>query len=335
MENLPPYIQYLLKTNDYPHEVEKTELIQTHISFVVVAGDYVYKWKKPVDFGFLNFSTLEKRKYYCERELNLNRRLCPDLYLDVVTVNLVDGRYRLGGSGQVIEYGIKMARMPQDRMMTRIIESGRLTKAHLDAIIDVLIPFYQTAEGGSGIEEFGRAESVAKNVLENFDQTEAFIGKGGLSTENFEKIKGYSLKVLADTDRFDRRVAAGRVRDCHGDLHSANICLADKVFIFDCIEFNERFRYSDVAADIGFLAMDLDFHGLPELSSYFIGRFIAKSGDDQFMEVLNFYKCYRAYVRGKIGLLTANDPSVVSEPAQTYLEQARKYFQLAERYSEE
>jgi uncharacterized protein len=335
MENLPPYIQYLLKTDAYPHKVGKTELIQTHISFVVIAGDYVYKWKKPVDFGFLNFSTLEKRKFYCERELILNRRLCPDLYLDMVSVNLADGRYSLGGPGQVAEYGVKMARMPEDRMMTKIIEAGGLTRGHLDAIIAVLIPFYQAAEGGEDIGEFGRAEAVAKNVLENFDQTEGFIGKGGLSREAFEKIKGYSLRTLADTKRFDRRVAAGRVRDCHGDLYSANICLADKVFIFDCIEFNERFRYSDVAADIAFLAMDLDYHGLTDLSSYFINRFIAESGDEQLVEMLNFYKCYRAYVRGKIGLFTANDPSVDSMAAQACLEQAGKYFNLAQRYSED
>ncbi len=331
---LPPYIHYLLSTDAYPHPIGKIKLIQTHISYVVLAGDYVYKWKKPVDFGFLNFSTLEKREFYCRRELVLNRRLCPDLYLELVTVNLIDGRYSLEGPGQVVEYGIKMARMPENRMMTKIIEAGNLSKKHLDGIIEVLIPFYQSAEGGGYINEFGRAEAVAKNVLENFTQSEGFIGKGKLTLQTFEKIKQYSLNVLSDRNRFDRRIAAGRIRDCHGDLYSANICLTDKVYIFDCIEFNERFRYTDVAADIAFLAMDLDFHGLSDLSSYFIHRFIAESGDEQLLEMLNFYKCYRAVVRGKIGLFTAKDPSVAPETVKTCLKQAGRYFKLAERYSE-
>jgi uncharacterized protein len=333
-ENLPPYVQHLLKPGSYPHAVDGTRLIQTHISFVVIAGDYVYKWKKPVNFGFLDFSTLEKRKFYCERELVLNRRLCPEVYLDTVTINAADGRLSLDGPGEVVEYGIKMAHMPEDRMMTRIIETGELNKDHIDAIITTLISFYRTAEAGSSIREFGRSGAVSINVLENFDQTEGFVGKGILSRSAFERIKGYAQKVLADGERFDRRVEAERIRDCHGDLYSANICLGQKVFIFDCIEFNERFRYSDVAADIAFLAMDLDFHGLTDLSSYFISRFIAASGDDSLLGMLNFYKCYRAYVRGKIGLFTAGDPAVNHETAEKCLALAGRYFQLAETYTE-
>jgi uncharacterized protein len=333
-ENLPFYIQHLLKSSSYPHAADEIRLIQTHISFVVIAGDYVYKWKKPVDFGFLNFSTLEKRKFFCERELVLNRRLCPDLYLDMATINVADGQYRLGGAGDVVEYGIRMVRMPEDRMMTTIIQTGGLTKEHLNAIIATLVPFYQAAESHESIQEFGRSEAVSINVLENFDQTEEFIGKGGLSRGVFEKIKRYAQKILADKERFNCRVAAKRIRDCHGDLYSANICLAEKVYIFDCIEFNERFRYSDVAADIAFLAMDLDFHGLTDLSSYFIVRFIAESGDSGLLEMLNFYKCYRAYVRGKIGLFTAVDPAVDPQTAGRCLEQAGRYFRLAEKYTE-
>ena len=333
-ENLPSYIQHLLKPGSYSPAVDETRLIQTHISFVVIAGDSVYKWKKTVNFGFLDFSTLEKRKFYCERELILNRRLCPEVYLDLVTINATDGRLSLDGPGEVVEYGIKMARMPEDRMMTRVIETGKLNKGHIDAIIATLIPFYQTAEAGASIREFGRSGAVSINVLENFDQTEGFVGKGVLSRSTFERIKGYAREVLADGKRFDRRVEANRIRDCHGDLYSANICLARKVFIFDCIEFNERFRYSDVAADIAFLAMDLDFHGLTDLSSSFISRFIAASGDDGILEMLNFYKCYRAYVRGKIGLFTAADPGVDPETAGKCLAQAKRYFQLAEKYTE-
>ena len=332
-ENLPPYIRYLLKAGSYPHAVEAIDLIQTHISYVILAGGFVYKWKKPVNFGFLDFSTLEKRKYCCEQELVLNRRLCPEIYLGLVSVNDNDGALSLGGSGEAVDYGIKMARMPEERMMSMVIQTGRLTQNDLDGIIATLIPFYKEAETGGTIREFGRSSSVAINVLENFDQTEGFVGKGGLSRPLFEKIKAYAGRVLEQGQLFDERVAAGRIRDCHGDLYSANICLAEKVHIFDCIEFNDRFRYSDVAADIAFLAMDLDFHGLSELSSYFVTRFIAASGDEGLLRILGFYKCYRAYVRGKIGLFTAGDPAVDPETAERSMVQAARYFQLAGQYA--
>lgn len=332
--DLPRYITFLMNADSYPHRVDATALIQTHISFVVLAGDYVYKWKKPVNFGFLDFSTLAKRKFFCEQELILNRRLCPELYLDVVSVNQDGDRYSLDGPGQPVEYGVKMVRMPEEKMMQKVIAQNGLTREHLEGIIAMLIPFYKAAEATRAIGEFGRAEAVAKNVVENFEQAEFFIGKGVLSRDIFATIKDYALKVLADSKRFDRRVRAGRIRDCHGDLYSANICLADKVLIFDCIEFNERFRYSDVAADIAFLAMDLDFYNLTDLSAFFVTRFAAESGDDSLADVLDFYKCYRAFVRGKVGLFTAADPAVDSRTKQRCLEEARRYFQLAVRYAE-
>jgi aminoglycoside phosphotransferase family enzyme len=331
-ENLPAYIQYLMVNSSYPHPADKVQLLQTHISFVLLAGDFVYKWKKPVNFGFLDFSTLEKRRYYCEQELKLNRRLCPDLYLDVVTVNRAGEQYVLGGSGEVVEYGVKMARMPQERMMGRMIGAGQLNTGHLDEIIEVLVPFYQQAEGTEAISEFGRAAAVGVNVLENFDQTEPFVDQGAISRAQFVRIGDYARAFLQQEQLFEGRRTAGKIRDCHGDLYSANICLTDPVRIFDCIEFNERFRYSDVAADVAFLAMDLDFHGLEEFSRYFIDRFVEVSADSGLMEMLDFYKCYRAMVRGKINLFTAADPAVNGAVADSCREQAAHYFKLAEKY---
>lgn len=332
-EILPTHIQYLLQNSRYPHPVDGVQLLQTHISFVLLAGDFVYKWKKPVNFGFLDFSTLEKRKYYCEQELILNRRLCPDLYLDVVTMNRDGNDYCLNGRGEVIEYGVKMARMPDDRMMTHVIRGGNLARLQIDRIIDVLVPFYLRADGAETIGEFGRAASVAINVLENFAQTEAFVDQGALSRAQFLQIGDYARAFLKDEQRFERRRAAGKIRDCHGDLYSANICLDDPVHIFDCIEFNERFRYSDVAADVAFLAMDLDYHGLEELSAYFIDRFVQESADPTLIEMLDFYKCYRAMVRGKIGLFTASDPAVDPSLAARCTEDAARYFILAQKYA--
>ncbi len=332
-QNLPGYIQYLQQENSYPHPAADISLVQTHISFVLLAGDFVYKWKKPVDFGFLNFSTLEKRKYYCEQELELNRRLCPDLYKEIITVNQDGDSFSLNGAGDVVEYGILMDRMPEERMMGKVMAAGELGHEHLDAIIDRLVPFYQSAAGDAAIQEFGLASSVAINVLENFEQTEGFVDQGALSSDQLGVISAYAKEFLSHEERFQARIDAGKIRDCHGDMHSANICLTESVAIFDCIEFNERFRYTDVAADVAFLAMDLDYNDLEDLADYFIEQFVKKSDDAGLSGMLNFYKCYRAYVRGKIGLFTASDPAVDKAVAADCTAQAKKFFILAEKYA--
>ncbi len=329
----PPYIQALLQPTAYPHPVVTVQLVQTHISFVLLAGDFVYKFKKPVDFGFLDFSSLKKRKKCCEQELLLNRRLSPEIYLQLVHVSDENGALMLDGAGDVIEYGVKMRRMPEEQMMVRVIERGELTPAHIKELVEVLVPFYEQAERSLEIDGFGTAEAVSVNVLENFEQTEGFIGNGALSQEQFDEISSYARSKLAEKDLFQSRIEQGRIRDCHGDLYSANICLADKVYIYDCIEFNQRFRYCDVASDVAFLAMDLDFHGLHELSSLFIDRFCDLSGDNDLRLLLNFYTCYRAYVRGKIGLFTAADPAVDTEIKEQNLAAAAQYFSLAHRYA--
>ena len=327
--NLPGFVAALLQPEAYPHPAADVRLVQTHISFVLIAGDFVYKFKKPVNFGFLDFSTLEKRRHCCEQELLLNRRLCPEIYLDLITVT----EEGLNGSGAVIEYGVKMARMPEEGMMGNLIKAGKLGREQIDAVVKRLIPFYQQAERSAKIDSFGVANKVAINILENFEQTVGFIGHGALSQTQFDRIASWSKAFLADEERFQQRIAGGFIRDCHGDLYSANICLADKVYIFDCIEFNQRFRYCDVASDVAFLAMDLDYHGLAELSEYCIDRFSQLSGDSGLREMLKFYKCYRAYVRGKIGLFTAGDPAVDEAVRQSCTEAAAKYFALAESYA--
>ncbi len=330
---VPAYIQALLQPEMYDHPVEEIQLLQTHISYVLLAGDFVYKFKKPVNFGFLDFSDLDKRKFFCRRELLLNRRLCPDIYLGMVEVTEQGNRFYLDKEGATVEYGVKMARMPQEGMMVNIIQAGALGEKHIDALVEVLDSFYRRAASSDEITEFGTAEKVAVNVLENFEQTAAFVDQGALSREQYDTISTYAKQVLSRNDLFETRIKAGRIRDCHGDLYSANICLADKVYIYDCIEFNDRFRYCDVASDVAFLAMDLDFHGLKALSQSFIDSFIRKTGDNGLLEVLGFYKCYRAYVRGKIGLFTAADPAVDEDVKERNLQNAAKYFQLSQQYA--
>jgi aminoglycoside phosphotransferase family enzyme len=184
-DNLPDFISALLKTHQEGSFTD-VRLVQTHISFVLLAGEFVYKFKKPVNFGFLDFSTLEKRQHYCEQELLLNRRLCPDIYLDIVTVTREDDSYTLNGSGEVVEYAVKMARMPEEKMMVNLIQAGKLNRVHIDTIVDKLIPFYQQADQTSEIEAYGSAESVAVNVLENFEQTQGFINNGAITQEQFD-----------------------------------------------------------------------------------------------------------------------------------------------------
>jgi uncharacterized protein len=335
-EHLPPVIRFLLAPSAYPHEASQPELVQTHISYVLLAGDYVYKIKKPVNFGFLDFTTLEKRLFFCQRELILNRRLCPSIYLDVVAItNEGHDTLALAGSGIPVEYAVKMARMPEERMMVKVIGRGEMTRNHLDRIIGILEPFYAKAQGGAEVSSFGTAEAVARNVFENLRQIEPFIGCQALGAEEHQVIVAYAHEFLSREELFIQRIATGRIRDCHGDLYSANICLADQVYIFDCIEFNDRFRYCDVASDIAFLAMDLDYHGLDELSAYFINRFVADTADTTLEKVLRFYKCYRATVRGKIGLLTGHEPEVGDEARQEALARAKRYFALALRYAKE
>ena len=331
-DNLPGFISALLQPQIYDHPAGDVQLVQTHISFVLLAGDFVYKFKKPVDFGFLDFSTLEKRQYCCEQELLLNRRLCPDIYLGLVAVTREGDGFALDGSGEVVEYGVKMVRMPEERMMINLVRTGQVGPEQVDALVDVLVPFYQRADRSEEIDGFGTAESVAVNVLENFEQTEGFIGGGAISQDQFDRISTWAKDFLAREELFANRIHGGYIRDCHGDLYSANICLADKVYIYDCIEFNYRFRYCDVASDVAFLAMDLDFHGLQELSDYCIDQFCDRSADKGLKEMLNFYKCYRAYVRGKIGLFTASDPAVDEAVKKSNVEAAANYFKLAESY---
>lgn len=334
MSAFPEYISFLQDPASYSHMVESVELLQTHISYVTLAGDYAYKWKKPVNFGFLDFETLEKRKHFCIEELRLNRRLCPTLYLELVAVVQTEHGLQLGleEDGKVVEYGIKMTRMNQELLMNNQLEAGNVNTKYLDNIIEKLVPFYKTAENSPELDVFGTAKGFGVNVIENFEQTESFVGGAALSQESFDTLKKFSLNFLSREDVFDARISSGKIRDCHGDMYSANICLEEDVQIFDCIEFNERFRYSDIAADIAFLAMDLDYHGRSDLADYFVTAYVTKSGDETLLEVLNFYKIYRAYVRAKIALFTSSDPAVPKDVAESCVATAAKYFTLALGY---
>ncbi|MGM0682172.1 MAG: hypothetical protein ACQES8_08140 [Thermodesulfobacteriota bacterium] len=314
--------------------VQDIGFIQTHISYLLLTDDKVYKIKKPVNFGFLDFSTSAQRKYYCEQELVLNRRLCPDIYLGVVTITKENGRFFLGEKkGRVVDWAVKMERMPEERMMSSLLVTGQFDRKMLDRIVLTLAPFYENQVfSGSDLQPYGSRDAIKAKIDSNLKQLRPFIGKGVLTRDEFDLIYSYVGEFLKKEEIFQRR-SRDRIRDCHGDLYSANICIDEKVHIFDCIEFNQNFRIIDVASDVAFLAMDLDYHGLYSFSDYFISSFIKVSGDHSLSDVLDFYKCYRAVVRGKIGLLTAGAPEISEDVRLNSLQKAKNYFELASSYA--
>jgi uncharacterized protein len=323
----------LMEPAAYDEPTAAVKLIQTHISWVFITDHFAYKVKKPVDLDFLNFTTLRRRHHYLHEELILNRRLCPDIYLEVLPITWQHGQARLGGQGHPVDYALKMVRLPQERMMDEVADRGELLPEHLDRIIARLAPFYAQAATGPRINKFGEPAVIAYNHEENFSRTADLVGDL-LSPELFERIRAFARNFLKDHRAlFLQRIRAGRIRDCHGDLHLKNICLADGVYIFDCIEFNHRFRYGDVAADVDFLAMDLDFHGFKDLSRYFVERLAQASGDPELLLMLDFYKCYRAYVRGKIAAFGARDQELAPEVRAQARQTARAYFLLAGEYA--
>jgi aminoglycoside phosphotransferase family enzyme len=325
-------IEALMKPEVYDEELEQIELKQTHISFVFLTGKFVYKVKKAVDFGFLDFSTLEKRRFFCEKELALNRRLCGDMYLEVVPVNRSDC-IKIKGDGVTVEYAVKMKRMPEDKIMTRLLEEGNVDRKLIDRMAKIIAEFHSKAETDKRVGEFGSLPMIETNWRENFEQTEEFIGET-ISLESYRLIRERIDDFMRrNAVLFAKRVAENRVRDCHGDIHSGNIFVVDKIYIFDAIEFNERFRFCDVASDIAFLAMDLDFKDRSDLSSFFVERYVRYSGDQELEKLLQFYKCYRAYVRGKVISFKLKDPSVDSEEKSTATKEAKAYFKLATDYA--
>jgi aminoglycoside phosphotransferase family enzyme len=326
-------IEALMKPEAYNgKETGQIELKQTHISWVFLTTKFVYKVKKAVNFGFLDFSTLEKRRCFCEKELELNRRLCGDMYLEVVSVNKSD-RIRVGGEGETVEYAVKMKRIPEQKIMTRLLEEDKVDKPLVDRMAKIIAEFHQKAETGNRIGKFGSLPMIETNWKENFEQSKEFINKT-IPAENYglirEKIAAF---MKENAEFFAKRVPEKRVRECHGDIHSGNIFVADKIYIFDAIEFNERFRFCDVASDVAFLAMDLDFKDRKDLSDYFVDRYVNYSGDNELEKLLQFYKCYRAYVRGKVTSFKLNDPNVDNKEKNSAKEEATAYFELATDYA--
>jgi len=324
--------QVLLNPQAYPHKPQKIELVQTQMSFIFLAGDFAYKVKKEVNLGYLDYTTLEKRHFFCHQELELNRRLCPDAYLAVVPIVEEKGGLCVGGQGEAIEYAVKMKKLPQERMMDVLLPRGQVTPEMIARVAERLVGFHQKAERNQEIAAFGKLDVIRQNTDENFAQTEKYIGTS-ITAEEYQHIKNYTDNFVdSNASLFDKRVREGKIRDCHGDLHAAHVCFTDDICIYDCIEFNDRFRYSDVASEIAFLAMDLDRYQQASLSRHLVNTYMELSHDEELLKLLNFYKCYRAYVRGKVESFKLDDPCIPEGEKAGILSVARSYFQLAESY---
>jgi len=332
MAQLPELVKALLKSGAYPEAPEHIELVQTQMSFLFLTDDYVYKVKKPVNLGYLDYTTLEKRHFYCQREVELNRRLCPEAYLGVVPISQKGDNIFVGERGEIIEYAVKMCRLPQEAMMDVLLANNQVSSEMVANVAQKLAEFHQQAETNATISAFGDLDTIMQNTEENFTQTEKYIGST-ISRDTYQHIKAYTDNFIKqNAPLFHKRIQDGRIRDCHGDLHAAHICFTNGICIYDCIEFNDRFRYCDVASEVAFLAMDLDHYGRADLSDGFVSAYIDMSQDKELKELLNFYKCYRAYVRGKVGSFQLDDPHISQEEKIRVLATAKSYFELAESY---
>ena len=319
-------VAFLESPASYSHKPREVHLIETHISRVFIASPFVFKVKKPLDLGFLDFRSLEKRRYFCERELTLNRRLAPEVYLEVLPIHKTDRGFSFHRDGEIVEYALKMKELSHGWFLNELLAKGVVGELELDRIIGRLKTFYDSETPTAEIEQWGRPEKFEISTDENFEQVQPFIGQT-ISPIAFEAIRHFTNEFYARNERlFQERIAQHRILDCHGDLHLDHVHITPAaVAIFDCIEFNDRFRFIDIANDLAFLAMDFDFERAHKLGSIFLNRAAQSLDDPGILKMADFYKCYRAFVRGKVESLQMK--------SEEHTERARRYFQLALRYA--
>ncbi|AKG53198.1 hypothetical protein DGWBC_0517 [Dehalogenimonas sp. WBC-2] len=335
MSQLPALIVALLDPVRYPDEnPDEVKVIQTQMSFVLLTAKFAYKIRKPVNLGYVDYTTLEKRRFFSNKEVVLNQRLCPDTYIGVIPVVNRHGETFLGGAGEVVDYAVKMKLLSAAGMADSLLVSGSLTKDMISAVAVKIADFHKKAETSIEINHFGDVAAITSNVTENFEQSRPYIDRA-LSQSHFDSLRKYFDSFLkAHEVDFTCRVNEGRIRDCHGDLHSAHINFSDNgICIYDCIEFNDRFRYGDTASEVAFLAMDIDHYGHAALRQVFVDEYVKKSGDTGLYPLLHFYQAYRAHIRAKVACFKLDDPFVPDTEKAQELDRAKGYFDLALAYS--
>jgi aminoglycoside phosphotransferase family enzyme/predicted kinase len=314
----------------------EVRVVQTHISAVFIAPRAVFKLKKPVDFGFLDFTTIEKRRFFCEEELRLNRRLSPGLYREVVPVVRRGDDIFFGGEGETVDWALRMDPLPEDRLLSFLLARDRASAPDMERVARAVAAFHDKAGRGEEITRIGGAAAVTRNTEENFSQIEPYVGHT-VTRSTFDLIARYTRTFReVNAGLFAAREAGGFIRDGHGDLHSQHVCLTDPVLIFDCIEFSRRFRYCDVLGDASFLDMDLRRLGRADLADAFTRAYLAASGQQGMAAVpalYNFYRCYRAVVRGKVEGFRSRDPAVPADEAESARRAAADFFALAKGFA--
>lgn len=330
-------IEQLLHPSCFEHDVDSIELIETHISWVILTGRYAYKIKKPVDFGFLDFSTLDRRKRFCEQEVKLNRRLAPMIYLDVVPITETGTGLTMGGAAGVIEYAVRMRQFPQSAQLDNMLQHGRLSPGHMDQIALMLADFHCSVERADSAVNFGTPQAVYAPVEENFQQV-----RQHLDTDHYhDRLATLAAQVAGQfaclQEVIEQRKQHGHVRQCHGDMHLGNMLWLDTSdfhgpVAFDCIEFNDNLSWIDVISEVAFLVMDLQSRNEYGLANRFLNRYLEATGDYAGLRLLSFYQCYRAMVRAKVSVLRLEQESDVLERRRA-LDGFESYLALAESYS--
>ncbi|MGN5519358.1 AAA family ATPase [Halopseudomonas sp. Lyrl_26] len=317
----------------YDHPVSGFTLMETHISWVLLTGEFVYKIKKPVNFGFLDFSTLDQRAHYCAEELRLNRRLAPDLYLDVIAIRGSEDQPRLDGDGPIIEYMVKTRQFRQQDLLSNLQRAGGLTSQHIDDLAATLATFHQRIDVAAAGTPWGEPEQVHAPVAQNFEQIRAMLSDAD-DLQQLEQLEHWAHTTFQRLiPQLKQRKADGLIRECHGDIYLDNVTLIDgQVTLFDCIEFNDAFRWTDIMADVAFMAMDLEDRGLKDLSQRFVNAWLESTGDYAGLMVLDYYKAYRAMVRAKVALFNLG-PNTSAQEREQILARYQSYIALAESYT--
>jgi aminoglycoside phosphotransferase family enzyme/predicted kinase len=337
MTNTPleTLIQHLQAAECYPHATSSFEVFETHISYVILTGEYVYKYKKPVDLGFLDFSTLEKRKFFCEEELRLNRRLAPDMYLDVVSVHGTPEHPVVGGEGPVLEYAVKMRQFATADRMDNVTVRGELTTEQIDQLAQIVAEFHEHIPVAASDSPFGTIEVIRQRIVQNFEQVLQNTDDPEISSTCLQLREWSETALEKRRYLIAKRKEEGAVRECHGDMHMANIVMSKgKPVIYDCLEFAEDLRWIDIISEVAFLYMDLDFHHEHKLALRFLNQYMSQRGDYAGLGLLCIYLVYRAMVRAKVNSIGAMQQEANPKIAASYLDTTKSYLALARNYIE-